>query len=193
MITDITEVGGKFKHSCVCGWSILLSARAYANCPKCSRKAKKKKAASRHLVCKHLGSATGEVFPPKDGLGDAFEAGLNAIHVTKENWASAKAFAANLVGIEIDKEASCGSCDKKQKWLNAFGQKLGIGKKSAAIASLLNLEAGAALPVFGCAVYGRCVPAKSLQGIDGAPHSCQGCKEKDLVSLVQLLPAPPAE
>lgn len=141
--------------------------------------------------CIHLGEPTGEVFPPKDGLGDLFEAGLKKLHVTKEGWAAAKAYAAEMVGREIDKEASCSSCERKHKWLNHFGQKLRIGKKSEEARRLLQLEEGKSLPVFSCAIHGRCIIAKAIRGLDGAPHACQGCRERDCGPIVVELSEPP--
>ncbi len=137
-------------------------------------------------VCRHLGELLPETFPPKDGAGDALERGLSAFGITKERWA---AVVAAFVPEDNDGKG-CGGCEKRQQQVNHVGRAFGIGKKSAEIRALLNLSEGQTLPVHACAVHGRCVPSKAYLTIEGAPHSCHGCKAVDLVEIA--LPAPAA-
>lgn len=144
---------------------------------------KKQRTPSPPKKCKHLGDPTSGVYPPKDGLGDAVERGLSACGITKERWASAKA------AFRLTKnEADCSGCEKRQQMLNHLGQSLGMTSKSAEISRLLNLEEGKPLTVSACEVHGVCVTAGDTRGIEGAPHSCTGCKDRVMVDIISIQP-----
>lgn len=141
---------------------------------------KPKRKPAKKPQCVHLGKPTGESFPPKDGLGDLVERGLNGIGITKERWAAVKAEAVAALTGKDAKPGDCGGCKWRQKMLNWLGRKLGMGKQTGEIMQLMRIEEGAQLPIYSCAIHGQCLPHRGLKGVEGAPHCCHGCGERQL-------------
>lgn len=131
--------------------------------------------------CKHVGEKTGEVWPPKDGLGDAVERTLSAIGITKERWAAVTGAAKQ---IHADDDASCSGCERRQRRWNYVGRILGIGKSNdelKVIQDAYALDSGAHLPLYSCGVHGVCVMrGRKLEAIEGAPMSCTQCIKEGL-------------
>jgi hypothetical protein len=125
--------------------------------------------------CIHYGAELeGDVYPPKDGLGDKVETALTAIGITKDRWAAA---VATVTG-QMQEEGGCTGCGWRQKIANRAGRLLGIGKESERVAQLLALEEGQRLPVHACALHGRCLARPLPAGLEGAPRSCVGCSDR---------------
>lgn len=130
--------------------------------------------------CVHLGDATGEQWPPADGLGDAIERKLSSVGITKERWAHLK----HEASLGILPEGDCSGCEKRQRLLNWIGGKFGWGKGDAelqVIREVYQLEAGQRLAVFACGKHGQCVKSGSpTEAVAGAPIACTRCKRQEL-------------
>lgn len=134
---------------------------------------------SRVTICIHCGIVDALRFPPPEGLGDHLANTLKRFGITKERWSA-------LVNQFDAEHKGCG-CDKRHKWVNWIGGKLGLSEgQGPELQEAIEAEHLPQQRVCECALHGRCLPdlrtenavilaAAKAQGL----ALCHGCADRE--------------
>lgn len=130
--------------------------------------------------CTNRGLLTSRLhFPPQEGLGDHLAHTLKRFGITKERWSA-------LVNQFDAEHKGCG-CDKRHKWINWIGGKLGLPEgQGPELQTAIEAEHLPQQRVCECALHGRCLPdlrtenavilaAAKAQGL----ALCHGCADRE--------------